>query len=49
MLEHDERARELRSEEYAPPAVPPDDDDAYWTSRDRLAELLMDQETNGDR
>lgn len=48
ILEHDEQVREPRSDEYAPPAVPPDDDDAFWTSRDKLAELLMEQETSGN-
>lgn len=47
ILEHDEQVREPRSDEYAPPAVPPDDDDAFWASRDKLAELLMEQEVNG--
>lgn len=47
VLEHDERVRAPRSDEYAPPAVSPDDDDAYWASRDKLAELLMAQETDG--
>lgn len=49
ILEHDELVRELRTEEYAPPAVAPDDDEGYWASRDKLAELLMEQEANGDR
>ena len=49
VLEHDEQVREPRSEEYAPPAVEPDDDEAFWTSRDRLADLMMAQEVNGGR
>jgi hypothetical protein len=47
VLEHDEQVRALRGDEYAPPAVPPDDDEAYWASREKLAELLMAQETDG--
>lgn len=46
VLEHD--ARLPRTEEYAPPAVPPDDDDAFWMSRDKLADLLMQHETSTD-
>jgi len=46
ILEHDEAARG-RTDEYAPPAVEPDDDDAYWMSRDKLAELAMAQEISG--
>lgn len=45
ILEHDEQVRQTRTEEFAPPAVEPDDDEAYWASRDRLAELLMERET----
>lgn len=48
ILEHDEQVRALRDDEYAPPAVPPDDDDAFWMSRDKLAELAMEQETGGN-
>lgn len=44
IIEHNERVRELNPEEYAPPAVPPDDDDAFWASREKLAELTMQQE-----
>jgi hypothetical protein len=33
--------------EYAPPAIDPDDDDAFWESRDRLAERLMAEEQAG--
>jgi hypothetical protein len=32
---------------YAPPAVPPDDDDGYWESREELAERLARAEVNG--
>ena len=46
ILEHDEAVRG-RTDEYAPPAVEPDDDDAYWMSRDKLAELAMAQEISG--
>lgn len=45
VLEHDELVRAPRSDEYAPPAVAPDDDEGYWESREKLAELLMEQET----
>lgn len=38
---------------YAPPALIPDDDDAYWESREQLAERLMAEEVKeaggGDR
>jgi hypothetical protein len=44
VLEHDERMRERHGEEYAPPALEPDDDEAYWLSRDRLAESAMKAE-----
>ena len=44
VLEHDEQARERRTEEYAPPAIEPDDDDAYWLSREKLAEYAMRNE-----
>ena len=49
ILEHDEQVRAQRDEEYAPPAVPPDDDEAFWMSRDKLAELAMAQELNDGR
>jgi hypothetical protein len=45
VLEHFEQHRALRGDEYAPSAIPPDDDDAYWASKDKLAEQLMAQET----
>lgn len=48
IIEHDEAVRG-RTDEYAPPAVEPDDDEAYWMSRDKLAELAMAQETSGGR
>ena len=44
ILEHDEKERALRDDEYAPPAVSPDDDEGYWASRDKLAELMMEKE-----
>lgn len=44
VLEHDERVRAHRSPEYAPPAIEPEDDEAYWMSRDRLAEAVMEAE-----
>ena len=47
VLEHDELVRASRSEEYAPPAVAPDDDEAFWTSRNKLADLLMAEELDG--
>jgi hypothetical protein len=46
VLEHDEVVRARRDEEYAPPAIEPDDDDSYWESRDRLAETLMKAEVD---
>lgn len=49
ILEHDEQVRQRRDEEYAPPAVTPDDDDAFWMSREKLAELAMQQEMSGGR
>jgi hypothetical protein len=47
ILEHDEAVRSPRSEEYAPPAVAPEDDEGYWESRDKLAELMMAEELSG--
>jgi len=47
VLEHDELVRSQRMEEYAPPAVPPDDDEAFWASREKLAEMMAEQETSG--
>jgi hypothetical protein len=44
VLEHDEQVRARRGEEYAPPAVEPDDDEGYWLSRDKLADLAMKAE-----
>jgi adenine-specific DNA methylase len=44
VLEHDEMTRGRRGEEYAPPAVEPDDDEAFWQSRDKLAEYVMSRE-----
>ena len=32
---------------YAPPALIPDDDDAYWESREALADRAMSEEVNG--
>jgi hypothetical protein len=32
---------------YAPPALIPDDDDAYWESREALAERAMREEVGG--
>lgn len=48
VLEHDEQVRERHPFEYAPPAIEPEDDEAYWMSRDRLAEAVMEAE-RGDR
>lgn len=45
VLEHDERNRLQRPQEYAPPAVEPEDDDGYWLSREHLAEAAMKYET----
>lgn len=47
VLEHDEQVRALRDEEYAPPAVTPEVDEEFWASREKLAELMMEQETGG--
>lgn len=47
VLEHDEQVRQRRDEEYAPPAVTPEVDEEFWASREKLAELMMDQETGG--
>lgn len=44
VLEHDER---VRGPVLTPPGVPPDDDEAFWESRDALAETLMAQEVRG--
>jgi len=49
VLEHDERVRGRPSTEYAPPAIEPDDDDAYWMSREKLADYAMREETDGGR
>lgn len=46
IIEHDENVRG-RTEEYAPPAVMPEDDDDFWASKDKLAEQLMEAEVNG--
>jgi len=45
VLEHDERVRVQPPEGYAPPAIEPDDDEAYWLSREALAEGAMKYET----
>jgi len=45
VLEHDERTREQPPEGYAPTAIEPDDDKAYWLSREALAEGAMTYET----
>lgn len=45
VVAYDEAQREAPPEGYAPPGIEPDDDDAYWLSRDRLAEGAMDYET----
>lgn len=47
VLEHDEAVRAQRSEEYAPPAVEPDDDEGFWMSREKLAEYAMKAEVDG--
>lgn len=47
VLEHDEAVRARHPEEYAPPAVEPDDDNAYWMTREKLAEYAMSEETDG--
>jgi hypothetical protein len=43
-LEHDEAVRARRHPEYAPPALEPEDDEAYWMSREKLAEAMMEAE-----
>lgn len=45
VLAYDEAHREAPPEGYAPPGIEPDDDEAYWLSRERLAEGAMDYET----
>ena len=40
-------ANEEHSPLYAPPALIPDDDEAYWESREQLAERMMAEETGG--
>lgn len=49
VLEHDQQVRVARDDEYAPPAVEPEDDQGYWASRDKLAEMLMEQELHDGR
>lgn len=49
VLEHDEAVRAHRGPEYAPPAIEPDDDEAYWLSREKLAEYAMTAELERDR
>jgi hypothetical protein len=44
ILEHDEAVRGQRSAEYAPPALDPEDDDAFWMSREKLADAMMESE-----
>lgn len=44
ILEHDEAVRGGRGAEYAPPALDPEDDEAFWLSRERLAEAMMEAE-----
>jgi hypothetical protein len=42
-----ETANEEHSPLYAPPALIPDDDDAYWESREALADRAMKEEVSG--
>ena len=42
-----ETANEEHSPLYAPPALIPDDDDAYWENREQLADRLMKEEVQG--
>jgi hypothetical protein len=44
IIEHDEAVRGGRDAEYAPPALDPEDDEAFWLSRERLAEAMMESE-----
>lgn len=44
ILEHDEAVRERRSPEYAPPALDPEDDEAFWLNKERLADAMMEAE-----
>lgn len=44
VLEHDEAVRVRHPIEYAPPAVEPDDDEGFWLSRDKIAEMSMKAE-----
>lgn len=46
ILEHDEAVRGWRGAEYAPPALDPEDDEAFWMSRERLAEAMMETEVS---
>jgi hypothetical protein len=46
VLEHDEAVRAPRPPEYAPPALEPEDDEGYWMSREKLAELAMQAEVD---
>jgi hypothetical protein len=46
VLEHDETVRTRRPPEYAPPALEPEDDEGYWMSREKLAELAMQAEVD---
>ena len=42
-----EAQNEEHSPLYAPPALLPDDDEAYWESREQLAERMMREEVEG--
>lgn len=47
IVAYDEATRPHPPQDYAPPAIEPDDDDAYWLSREKLAEAAMRYETDG--
>lgn len=50
VLEHDERVRPRQpGPQYAPPALEPDDDKAFWKSREELADYAMSEEVAGGR
>jgi hypothetical protein len=42
----DATVRTRRPPEYAPPALEPEDDEGYWMSREKLAELAMQAEVD---
>jgi hypothetical protein len=49
VVAYDEQSRERRDEEYAPPALEPEDDQGYWATREQMAEYEMRAEIAGGR